>query len=150
MSEKKFISFQLGLVNMTLCMSDGMLVVAPHFHLPLPDKPTDNFSLMFTMWGRIKTSMSSVPRWPLSPDHKQTENNLWKQQAGQSGLVFKFLTVVDIWGQDAACLHVNKKTATSAVQNLMPNVCHFSSLLWIKELLSNFVICLFLEVNMRS
>lgn len=35
---------QLGLVNMTLCMFDGMLVVAPHFHLPLADKPTDDFS----------------------------------------------------------------------------------------------------------
>lgn len=45
---------------------------------------------MFKMWGRIKTSMLSVPHWKemsLSPDHKQTENNLWKQQAGQSGLV---------------------------------------------------------------
>lgn len=52
--------------------------------------------------------MSSVSRWPLSPDHKQTENYLWKQQAGQSGLVLQFLTVVDIWGQDAACLYVNR------------------------------------------
>lgn len=93
------------------------------------------------MWGRIKTSMSSLPRRPLSPDHKQTENNLWKQQAGQSGLVFKFLTVVGILGQDAACLHVNRKTETSVVQNPMPDVCHISSLLWIKELLSNWCWC---------
>lgn len=93
--------------------------------------------------------MSSVPHRSLSPDHKQTENNLWKQQAGQSGLVFKSLSVVGIWDLDTACLHVNRKTATSVVQNPMPSVCHISSLLRIKELLSNFVTCLFLEASMR-
>lgn len=70
--------------------------------------------------------MLSVPHWkemPLSPDHKQTENNLWKQQAVQRGLAFKFLTVVGIWGRDAACLHVNRKAATSAAPDPTPNVC---------------------------